>query len=217
MHRALTNFCELQALKTGRIALYLNQPPKDITKGFVFGSDPRSCDVLLATTKETGISANHFSVNVDWVSRDPMITCLSGNAFQFKIIDMKQTTTLSKSKWEGLRSGSTMKILVTGNLRVALVNPTRRDLQAAYDHNLQNYFLEYRNAVPELANISLDDDEITPLILVRGAGLKGKEYFSTGKIVTDQVAYDSKVNLYNVRSKPTPDALEVPPKEGGGK
>ena len=111
-----------------------------------------------------------------------------------------------------------MKIRVTGttgDLDVALVNPTRGNLQAAYDRNLQNYFLEYRNAVPELANISLDDDEITPLILVRGTGLKGTEYFATKKIVTGHVAYDSKVFLYNVKGKPTPDALKVAQKEGG--
>ena len=210
----------MQSPKSGRVDLYLDQPPKDITKGFVFGSDPRSCDVLLATNKGSGISANHFSVHIDWVSRDPMVTCLSGNALRVKNVGTKTTTSLYKNAWERLESDATLQIRITGitgNLDVALVNPTRGGLQAAYDRNLQDYFLEYKNAVPELANISLDDDEITPLILTRGAGLKGKEYFSTKRIVTGHVAYDSKVFLYNVRSKPTPEALKVAQKGGGGK
>lgn len=183
----------------------------------MFGSDSRSCDVLLATTKGSGVSANHFSINIDWVSRDPIITCLSPNALRVKVVGTKTATTLSKNKWERLRSDTTTEVGIIGNLGVALINPTRGSQQAAYDRNLQDYFLEYKNAVPELANISLAEDEITPLILTRGAGLEGKKYISTKKILTGQVDYDSNVLIYNVIFKPTPDALRVAQKGEGGR
>lgn len=74
MNRESTDDHKIQSLKSASIGLYFNQQPKDITRGFVFGSDPRSCDVLLANTKGTGISANHFSISIDWASRIPIIT-----------------------------------------------------------------------------------------------------------------------------------------------
>ena len=59
------------------LALSFNPGPKDLAKGFVFGSDPQTCDVLLARDKTSGISGNHFSINVDWSSGNPVIKCLT--------------------------------------------------------------------------------------------------------------------------------------------
>lgn len=207
MNRELTNASEMQTVEHGDIALYLNQQPNDITKGFMFGSDPRSCDVLLANTKDTGISANHFSIHIDWVSRDPMITCLSGNKLQVKVTDTRTTQYLAKKEWRNMRPGTTTNVHVTNALGVSLFNPVRGNLQAAYNRNLQDYFLEFKHSVPELANISLRDEEVTPLILDRCAGLEGKEYYTTGRIETGDPIHDTKVFLYDAKFKPTPDAL----------
>lgn len=190
----------------GSIALYLNQQPKDITKGFVFGSDPRSCDVLLAKTRDTGISGNHFSIHIDWVSRDPIITCLSGNAIRIKATGAETTRTILKDKWQRLIPGSTTNVRVTQGLGVTLLSPNRRNQQAAYNRNLQQYTLDFKNAVPELANISLGDTEVTPFILNRCAGLERKQYYPTAMITTGDVDYDSKVFLYDAKCKPLPDA-----------
>lgn len=146
-----------------------------------------------------------------------MITCLSGNDLRAKVADSRTSMVLSKNIWQRLKSGTTLRIHVTGNLGVALFSPSRGDLQAAYDRNLQDYFLEYKNAVPELANISLDDDEVTPLILTRGAGLKGTEYYPIERIITGDVDYDTKVFVYNVMCKPTPDAFKIAERGGEGK
>ena len=148
-----------------------NQHPKDITRGFIFGSDPKTCDVLLATTKDTGISANHFSITVDWAHRIPVITCLSGNGFQTKVVGGTAIKTLPKNKWQRLVHDTITNVYVQEGLGLRLLNPARWDVQEAYDLNLQNYFLEYKNAVPELANISLQDAEITPLVVYRCPGL----------------------------------------------
>lgn len=204
--RSVTNTRRLQALTSDTIALYLNQKPKDITRGFVFGSDPISCDVLVASTKDTGISAKHFSIHIDWDSRDPMITCLSGNPISIRTIGAETSRTLLKNKWQRLKPGSTTNVRVTQSLGVKLFSPNRRNQQAAYNRNLQDYILDFKNAVPELADISLRDTEVTPLIIHRCPGLKGKEYYTTGRIETGDQDYDSKVLLYNASCKPLPYA-----------
>ena len=216
MNELFTNSREIQTLKPGNIALYLNQPPKDIAKGFVFGSDPRLCDVLLATTKSSGISANHFSIHIDWVSRDAMITCLSKNDLTVKVIGTKAPRILSMKMWQTAKPGMPMTVHITGNLVALISSPTRGKLQAAYDQNLHNYFEEYVDAVPELAHVSLRDPEVTPLILDRCAGLDGKEYYSTERIETGDVDYDAKVFLYNAKAKLTPkDLLRIRGITGG--
>ena len=206
----LTDSGESQSLRSGSIALHLNQRPKDITKGFVFGSDPRSCDVLLANNKDTGISANHFSIHIDWVTRDPIIKCLSGHGLLVRINGTRTASNLSKNVWQRSKSGTTMNVHINQRLRLVLSSPTRGDQQAAYDRCLNDYFLEYKNAVPELANISLHDLEVTPLILPRCPGLDGREYCTTGRIKTGDFDYDTKVFLYDAKCRPTPNAVVTP-------
>lgn len=189
------------------MALYLNQRPKDISKGFVFGSDPRSCDVLLANTKGSGISANHFSIQIDWVSRDPTLVCLSGNDISVRVTDVRAAMVLSKNKWQRLKPDTTTYAHVVPGLTLKLFNPARRKLQAAYNQELRNYFLDFKNAVPDLANVSLDDAEVTPLIVHRCAGQTGKQYCTIRKLETGDLDYHTKVFLYDAKCKPTPVAL----------
>ena len=198
--------------------MYFNQHPKDITKGFIFGSDPKTCDVLLAKTKDTGISANHFSITIDWVSGIPIIACLSGNGLQTNVVGTraKANAILHKNEWQLLRSDTFTNVHVHEGLGLQLSNPTRGELQDAYDHNVRDYFLEYKNAVPELANISIQDAEITPLVVHRCPGLEGKEYYTTGKILTGDPIYDSKVFLYNAKYKLTPENLVATQQREGG-
>ena len=196
-----------QSLTPRYIGLYFNQHPRDITRGFIFGSDPKTCDVLLATTKDTGISANHFSITVDWAHRIPVITCLSGNGLQTKVVGGTTFKILPKNKWQSLVPDTITHVYVQEGLGLRLLNPARRDLQEAYDLNLQTYFLEYKNAVPELANISLQDAEITPLVVYRCPGLAGRQYYTTKKFLTGNPDYDSKVFLYDAKYRPTLDTL----------
>lgn len=74
-----TQVFDPDALVDVHLALSLGPGPKDVSKGFVFGSDPETCDVLLAGDKHSGISGNHFSINVDWQTGNPLITSLTPN------------------------------------------------------------------------------------------------------------------------------------------
>ena len=196
----------VQSIESSSIILYLHQPPKDITKGFVFGSDSRSCDVLLANTNTSGISANHFSIRIDWVSQNSMIVCLSSHGLGVKVYGSSSSTTLIQSKWQILETSTTTQLHVTGYLDVIISVPDRGNLQGYYERNLSEYFQAYKNAVPDLANISLDDKEVTPLILIRNAGLEGREYYPTMRIETGDCSRDAEVILYDEKCRPTPDA-----------
>ena len=125
---------------------------------------------------------------------------------------------LSKNSSQSIKPGTTAYAHLTSNLGVSMVIPTRGHLQNAYYQNLKDYFLVYKNAVPELANISLGDTEVTPLILDRSGSLKGHDYYTTDeKIETGEVDYDKKVFVYNAKCKTTPDALVVPQRGERGK
>lgn len=51
-----------------RLRLRLDQPPKDIKTGYVFGSDAEQCDVL-AGRRSGGVSGRHFAINFDEQAR----------------------------------------------------------------------------------------------------------------------------------------------------
>ncbi len=196
----------MQTKKTDFLALYINQPPKDLSKGFVFGSDQRSCDILLATNEDTGISANHFSIQIDWRTRNPVFTALSSSDIQTQILGDKTTRILSEKAWQILEPGTTTTVDLFLGLQFLLFSPDRGDLQPAYNRHLQHYLRLYQKTVPELANISLEDDEVTPLIMYRCAGLGRREYYATKKIQTGDLDYDAKVHTYHARCRPTRDA-----------
>ncbi|KAJ9624469.1 hypothetical protein H2203_005204 [Taxawa tesnikishii (nom. ined.)] len=49
-----------------RLHLTFDQPPKCMQKGYVFGTDPRRCDILLGKRRGQGsISGEHFSITFD--------------------------------------------------------------------------------------------------------------------------------------------------------
>ena len=46
------------------INLTFDNPPKSFTKGWVFGSEPRTCDVVLGE-RGSGVSREHFCISID--------------------------------------------------------------------------------------------------------------------------------------------------------
>ncbi|OJD27317.1 serine/threonine protein kinase [Blastomyces percursus] len=49
----------------GSLLLTFDKPPADFTRGFTFGISKNRCDVLLASTRATDISAVHFVITLD--------------------------------------------------------------------------------------------------------------------------------------------------------
>ena len=135
-----------------------------------------------------------------------MVVCLASKGLRVKPAGSSYFITLPQSKWRILETSTTTRFHLTGYLDVHISIPDRGNLKAEYERNLSEYFLAYKNAVPDLANISLDDKEVTPLILIRNAGLEGREYYPTMRIETGDFPRDAEVILYDAKCRPAPDA-----------
>ena len=173
------------------LVLSLNPGPKDLSKGFVFGSDPQTCDVLLAKDKTSGISGNHFSINVDWRSGNPLITCLTpddGTGIHILSLSESLWKLYLRAASKEIEPNTTITVRVSRRIKLVIHNPSRDRNEYGYNKNLQDYLKRSQNAIPDMRNMRLYDPEQTPLMISRTRGLTGREYVTTtssvgGKIV----------------------------------
>ena len=164
------------------LALSLDPGPKDFSKGFVFGSDPQTCDVLLAKDKTSGFSGNHFSINVDWDSGNPIITCLTldENTGIRIFSELDSVWRLyRRAECEVIEPGTTTHLETSHRMKLVIHNPHRDSKNYQYNKNLQDYLKRCKDAVPNMNRIRLYDPEQTPLMINRTRGLTGREYVST--------------------------------------
>ena len=171
------------------LALSFNPIPKDVSKGFVFGSDPETCDVLLSMNNYTGISCNHFSIGVDWGTGNPLITCLTSDdgSAGIRIKSGSLWKLYSRNAWKVLDPGSTTTIKIFDSMQLLVYSPGRESREPAYSDNLRSYFEKCQDAVPEMTHLKLYDPEPTPLLVSRGRGLTGMEYFTTSTVVGENI------------------------------
>ena len=170
------------------LALSFNPGPKNLSKGFVFGSDPETCDVLLAKGKTSGISGNHFSINIDSHTLNPLITCLTSN-------DGAGIHILSDNVWllklqaesEVVEYGTTVTIRIFESMDFVVHSPRRDRREPAYSHNVEEYFRRCEDAVPEMTHLKMYVPDPTPLFVGRSRGLTGLEYFPTDTIVGKKI------------------------------
>ena len=171
------------------LALGFDQSPKDISRGFIFGSDPETCDVLLAENRHSGISGNHFSISVDWRTGNPLITCLTPKNGSSGIrIKLGLTFSLFlQNEWKVLDPGESAIIMISETMKIVVYSPGLNARGSMYKSNLEDYFHEYQDAVPEMAHLKLFDSDSTPLLVHRGRGLTGLEYVTTTTSVSEKV------------------------------
>ena len=170
------------------LALSFNLGPKDVSKGFVFGSDPETCDVLLAKDKTSGVSGNYFSINVDWATGNPLITCLAPNDRSgIRILSGSTWELYSRTAWQVVEPGTVTTIKISENINLAIHTPSRESREPAYSNGLQGYLKRCHDAVPEMTQLKLYDPEPTPLLVSRGRGVTGMEYFTTSTIVGEHI------------------------------
>ena len=171
------------------LALGFDQSPKDMSRGFIFGSDPEICDVLLAENNHSGMSGNHFSISIDWRTGNPLITCLTPEKGSTGIrIKLGLTFSLFlQNEWKVLDPGETAIIMISETMKIVVHSPGLNARGSVYRNNLEDYFHEYQDAVPEMAHLKLFDSDPTPLLVHRGRGLTGLEYVTTTTNVSEKV------------------------------
>ena len=163
-------------------SLSLNPGPKDLSKGFVFGSDPQTCDILLAKDKTSGISGNHFSINVDWRSGNPLITCLTpddGTGIHILSLSENLWKLYLRAASKEIEPDTAITVRVSRRIKLVIHNPSRGRNEFRYNINLQDYLKRCQNAIPNMSHMKLYDPEQTPLMISRTRGLTGREYVTT--------------------------------------
>ena len=178
--------------------LYLTLEPRNLLKGFVFGTDKNTCDVLLGRSRSSGISANHFSIDIDWDSGDPVITCLTGRGIRLKEESSnQQMSTLSRDDAQIIPPGSTLIVEVIHGFELTVSCPDRGNFQSTYDEKVEIYRGKYKDAVSDMGNVTLSRPDLTPFITRYYAGMNGGVYYTIHRMTTVDAEYDSKVFLYN--------------------
>ena len=170
------------------LALKFMPGPKNLSKGFVYGSDPNTCDVLLAKDKTSGISGNHFSINVDWCTQCPIITCLAPN-------DGAGISILSGNVWSSklqlesqvVEYGTAVTIRIFKNMGFVIHAPPLDTREPTYRQNLMEHFERCRDAIPDMTHLRLGAAELTPLLVNDSRGLTGAEYLLTNTIVGKRI------------------------------
>lgn len=167
------------------LALSFNPSPKDVSKGFVFGSDRETCDVLLAGDKHSGVSGNLFSISVDWQTGNPLITCLNADEGSpgIRILSGNLWVLYLRNAWKVLDPGVATTIKISEKMELVVHSPSRENREPAYSSNLQMYLKKFQDAVPKMTPLKLYDPEGTQLLVSRGRGLTEMEYFTTSTTV----------------------------------
>ena len=174
--------------QTVHLALSFDQNPKDLSKGFVFGSDPETCDVLLASNKFSGVTGNHFSIHVDWQTGNSLITCLTpDDAIGMQIKSGKLWRSYLQNAWVVVEPGTMVNIIIFEDTKLVILNPRREDQGFAYGQNVERYFRECQHSVPAMTNLRLYDPEPTSLLISRGRGLSQTEYFPISISVGEKI------------------------------
>ena len=178
--------------------LYLTLEPRNLLKGFVFGTDKNTCDVLLGRSRSSGISGNHFSIDIDWDSGDPVITCLTGRGIRLKEESTKQQMRkLSRDDMQIIPPCSTLIVEVIHGFELTVSCPDRGNFQSTYDEKVETYRGKYKDTVPDMGNVTLSQPDLTPFISPYYVGMNGGVYYTIHRMTTVDAEYDSKVFLYN--------------------
>ena len=172
------------------LALGFNPGPRNLSKGFVFGSDPETCDVLLTKDKTSGVSGNHFSINVDWSTLQPLITCLTPNdGAGIRILSDNVWSLKLQAESEMIEQGTAITIRIFDSMDFVVHCPHRNSWEVKeYSHNVVKYVRRCQDADLEMARLRLSFDP-TPVFVSLSQGLTGMGYSPLETIVGKEVVF----------------------------
>ncbi|EEH04567.1 serine/threonine-protein kinase [Histoplasma capsulatum G186AR] len=146
----------------GSLQLTFNNPPKDITRGFVFGTEKKICDVLLARRKRQGISGVHFCITFE-----------SENHLVLRDISTKNTA-VSYNRWgEKYKRRGFKWILNLDNeprkisihlfdgFRLDITLPNHASCLKEYYENVNSYVKESQDSVLALGGLNVPSQDPT--------------------------------------------------------
>ena len=161
-----------------RIHLTFDKKPKNLEKGFVFGSDPQKCDVVIGNYV-AGFSRQHFRITFN--ARGEVIledtsrkaTCVNyrrekdylRNHFTWILFDHYENivVTLNKAKPEDDEDKTKVKAKNTNELIFKVEWPKNRNelYWAEYNAHRDAYLEDRRNALPSLSQLGVESQQTT--------------------------------------------------------
>jgi hypothetical protein len=142
-----------------RLRLTFDRRPKNIAKGFVFGSDSKRCDVLLGN-KRNGISGEHFYITFDTQGRLMLIDTSSGGtavSYNGQAADQRRKNFrwILFPNWE-------IKVRVKRKAFIfELELASHETCKPIYDDNIRAYLQESQSALPEVSMLDFRCQEST--------------------------------------------------------
>ncbi len=145
-----------------QIQLTFDDKPKDLEKGFVFGSDPRICDVFLGE-RGAGFSGQQFCITFNErgevifknKSRKEVQVNYNGEAPHFR----------SQFTWILFDTYQNIKITLgkEDDLIFKIKWPKHGTYRAEYEAHRNAYFEERRNAFPPLSQLDMETQQPTAM------------------------------------------------------
>ncbi|MCJ1304537.1 hypothetical protein MMC08_007350 [Hypocenomyce scalaris] len=165
------------------LRISLDVPPKDISQGWVFGSDPARCDIILgekkegekkeSEDKEPGIRRVHFRINFNWDSRALILYNMSK---QCTVLTdhIENTLILQKDHQRVLPERKTTPIEVGVFSMTAKLPSRNEEHEHAYERCWQHYRRQAEREPPGLSQLQVgSQSETTTPQIVRGPVSKG--------------------------------------------
>ncbi|MCJ1263721.1 hypothetical protein MMC22_003591 [Lobaria immixta] len=145
------------------ILLTFDEKPKDPQRGWQFGTDPRSCDVLLGHRGTKGISSRHFCITIAenfWVKlhEDSTFGTAVGYNDEAKDKTRRKNTWLLSFEPRSQRQWGDIKIYVPNmkGLAFSIEFPNHQAGPPEYLANLLAFFAESRKALPPVTTLGLN-------------------------------------------------------------
>ena len=139
-----------------RLLLTFNKPPKDIGRGFSFGTNQHKCDVLLKPEKKNQMSRLHFSITFDekqqLVLRD---TSTHGTWVSFG--EDKDPNPRHHFQWVLFSDQGLIKVTI-GKLCFRIEHPSHAGCEAQYQANVESYLEQSQRADPPLDFLNIDSN-----------------------------------------------------------
>ena len=144
-----------------QIQLTFNDKPKDLEKGFVFGSDPQICDVFLGE-RGAGFSGRQFCITFN--ERGDVI--FKNTSRKKAHVDYNGESPQFRNQFTWILFDTYKDIIITLGEKDKLIFkvkwPKYRDShRAEYEAYREAYFQERRNALPPLSQLGMESQQTT--------------------------------------------------------
>ena len=153
---------QLDFSSTHRIQLTFSQPPLNSANGFSFGTNPRTCDVLLGYRGTVGISGLHFCITFNEDKRiilKDSSKCGTAVSYDGQVKDEVRhhfTWLLDLQKQDGSQWDIEVHVPGRDELAFKVELASHSTCEPEYDENVVNFLKNSGNALPPLNGLGID-------------------------------------------------------------